>query len=98
MEGHSEEVGPKIDSRPTLYVDLQYHWDCFWQLNATRSGGFAGIERIKYTEMLAYMDIHLISDLAQRTRFCERIAYMDSLFISVYEELKPADKPATKET
>jgi hypothetical protein len=97
MEGHSEEVGPKLDSRPTLYADLQYHWDCFWQLNATRPSGFSGIERIKYAEMLAYIEINMIDDLAQRIRFCERITYLDSIFIDVYEELKPPDKPSSKE-
>lgn len=97
MEGHGEDVGEKLDTQPHLYPDLQYHWDCFWELNATRPSGFGGVERIRYTEMLAYMEIHHIDDLAQRARFCERIRYLDSLFIEVYEEQKPADKPKSKE-
>jgi hypothetical protein len=97
LEGHGEDVGPKLDSQPYLYPDLQYHWTCFWDLNATRISGFSGIERIQYTEMLAYMQIHQINDLAQRIRFCERIRYFDSLFIEVYEDNKPADNPSSKE-
>jgi hypothetical protein len=87
---------PKLDDRPVLYEDLVYHWNCFWHLNATRRSGF-GIERISYSEMSAYMDIHKITDTAQRIRFAERMAYFDSLFLEIHEEMKPAKKFTSRE-
>lgn len=68
---------------------LQYIWQWFLELNATRPSGF-GIGNIQYLEMQAYFNLHHITPEAWEIGV---LKLFDSIAVSVAREQDKKPKP-----
>lgn len=77
-----------METRPTLYSDLQNDWNIFWDLCSRRKvDSMAGrMERISYLEIEAYMRIHDINNGVERTRLLDRIDFLDKIYCNHYND------------
>ena len=60
-----DTVAPALANKPQLNEFSAYYEKCFRELNAMRSEGFNGKEKLKFSELLAYCELFEIDDREQ---------------------------------
>jgi len=78
----AQEAGNEVQAlkdRPYLYDDLLWVYTSFFMLN--RPQGMSAPSGIPTSEILAYLDLHGVDDIAERTEFFRFIKVLDRTWL-----------------
>ncbi len=72
---------PLLAKEPILYPDLLPFWTAFSRLHGTRSIGQAGPSGLLLSEVLAWLDLNVVSATETRKEYVHFVLFMDQVYL-----------------
>ena len=73
-----------------MHADLRWVWSGYFQLHAGREcGAMGGAQPISPADVLAWLEIHLVTQARRRAEFYDLVVAMDAEFLKHAVESRP---------